>query len=50
MRMSFTLIDAATILPAFVYTLTQSKILVGLTGSLAASRLDVASAPDVEST
>ena len=34
MRMSFTLIDAATILPAFVYTLTQSKILVGLTGSL----------------
>ena len=34
MRMSFTLIDAATILPAFVHTLTQSKILVGLTGSL----------------
>ncbi|MDE0299067.1 MAG: MFS transporter [Candidatus Poribacteria bacterium] len=32
--MSFTLIDAATILPAFVHTLTQSKILVGLTGSL----------------
>ena len=34
MRMSFALIDAATILPAFVHTLTQSKILVGLTGSL----------------
>ncbi len=34
MRMSFALVDAATILPAFVHTLTQSKILVGLTGSL----------------
>ena len=34
MRMSFTLIDAVTILPAFVHSLTQSKILVGLAGSL----------------
>ena len=37
MRMSFSLIDASTILPAFVYTLTRSKILVGLAGSLQAA-------------
>lgn len=34
MRISFSLIDATTILPAFIHTLTKSKILVGLTGSL----------------
>ena len=49
MRMSFALVDAATILPAFVHTLTQSKVLVGLTGLAAARRLDVAATPDVES-
>jgi len=34
MRMSFSLIDATTILPAFIHRLTKSGILVGLTGSL----------------
>ena len=34
MRISFAFADSTTVLPAFIYQLTQSNFLVGLTGSI----------------